>query len=118
MPRTISLRTMLLACGLAIVVGRLLPLDRLLRITLASPALAQSQPTNDGKLRIIIFGAHPDDAEYFGAGVAMKWARAGHHVKLVSATNGDIGHWQIGGRTARSAPQERGDGSIPPHGNH
>lgn len=52
---------------------------------------------NDGKLRIIIFGAHPDDAEYQGAGVAMKWARLGHHVKLVSATNGDIGHWQMAG---------------------
>src|SRR5688572_1292321 len=62
-------------------------------------ALAQApapQP-NDGKLRIIIFGAHPDDAEYRGAGVAMKWAKAGHHVKLVSTTNGDIGHWQSAG---------------------
>jgi LmbE family N-acetylglucosaminyl deacetylase len=48
---------------------------------------------DDGKLRVIIFGAHPDDAEYRGAGVAMKWARLGHHVKLVSATNGDIGHY-------------------------
>ena len=52
---------------------------------------------NDGKLRIIVFGAHPDDAEYRGAGVAMKWAKLGHHVKLVSATNGDIGHWQMAG---------------------
>src|SRR5690349_19573000 len=51
----------------------------------------------DGKLRIIIFGAHPDDAEYRGAGVAMKWAKQGHHVKLVAATNGDIGHWQMAG---------------------
>ena len=30
-------------------------------------------------------------------GVAMKWAKLGHHVKLVSATNGDIGHWQMAG---------------------
>jgi N-acetylglucosamine malate deacetylase 1 len=52
---------------------------------------------NDGKLRIIVFGAHPDDAEYRGAGVAMKWAKAGHHVKLVSCTNGDIGHWEMAG---------------------
>src|SRR5215469_2809295 len=59
----------------------------------ASPA----PPADDGKLRIIIFGAHPDDAEYQGAGVAMKWAKLGHHVKLVSATNGDIGHWQMAG---------------------
>ena len=55
------------------------------------------QPAGDGKLRIIVFGAHPDDAEYRGAGVAMKWAKQGHHVKLVSATNGDIGHWQMAG---------------------
>ncbi|MBI5281462.1 MAG: PIG-L family deacetylase [Candidatus Solibacter usitatus] len=58
---------------------------------------AEAQVPNDGKLRIIIFGAHPDDAEYFGAGVALKWARAGHHVKLVSATNGDVGHWLMAG---------------------
>jgi LmbE family N-acetylglucosaminyl deacetylase len=64
-------------------------------------ALAQSTspalPANDGKLRIIIIGAHPDDAQYRGAGVAMKWARQGHHVKLVSTTNGDIGHWAMAG---------------------
>jgi LmbE family N-acetylglucosaminyl deacetylase len=51
----------------------------------------------DGKLRIIFFGAHPDDAEYGAAGVAMKWAALGHHVKLVSVTNGDIGHWGTAG---------------------
>ena len=66
------------------------------RIAFAKSAAAV-QPPQDGKLRIIIFGAHPDDAEYRGAGVAMKWAKLGHHVKLVSATNGDIGHWQIAG---------------------
>src|SRR5690349_11587989 len=55
------------------------------------------QPAGDGKLRIIIFGAHPDDAEYRGAGVAIKWAKQGHHVKFVSATNGDIGHWEMAG---------------------
>jgi N-acetylglucosamine malate deacetylase 1 len=60
-------------------------------------ASAAGQAAGDGKLRIIIFGAHPDDAEYFGAGVAMKWAKQGHHVKLVSTTNGDIGHWQMAG---------------------
>jgi LmbE family N-acetylglucosaminyl deacetylase len=60
-------------------------------------AAASQTPPNDGKLRVIVFGAHPDDAEYRGAGVAMKWAKAGHHVKLVSTTNGDIGHWQSAG---------------------
>ena len=52
---------------------------------------------DDGKLRIIVFGAHPDDAEYKAGGTAAKWAKLGHHVKLVSVTNGDIGHWQMAG---------------------
>ena len=30
-------------------------------------------------------------------GTAAKWARLGHHVKLCSVTNGDIGHWQMAG---------------------
>ncbi len=64
---------------------------------------------DDGKLRIIVFGAHPDDAEYKAGGVGALWAKAGHHVKLVSVTNGDIGHWKMAGgplaqrRTAESA---------------
>ncbi len=29
------------------------------------------------------------------AGVAMKWAALGHHVKMVSVTNGDAGHWNM-----------------------
>ncbi len=60
-------------------------------------------------LRIICFGAHPDDAEYKSGGVAAMWAKLGHKVKLVSVTNGDIGHWNMSGgalakrRTAESA---------------
>jgi LmbE family N-acetylglucosaminyl deacetylase len=60
---------------------------------LALPAAAVA--ADDGKLRVIVFGAHPDDAEFKAGGTAIKWAKAGHHVKLVSVTNGDIGHWQI-----------------------
>ncbi|MGE3750216.1 MAG: PIG-L deacetylase family protein [Verrucomicrobiales bacterium] len=59
-----------------------------------SPARAADE---DGKLRIVVFGAHPDDAQYKAGGVAAKWAKLGHHVKLVSVTNGDIGHWQSAG---------------------
>jgi LmbE family N-acetylglucosaminyl deacetylase len=54
-------------------------------------------PPNDGKLRIVVFGAHPDDAEFKAGGTAAKWAKAGHHVLLCSVTNGDIGHWQMAG---------------------
>jgi LmbE family N-acetylglucosaminyl deacetylase len=52
---------------------------------------------DDGKLRIICFGAHPDDAEYKNGGTAAMWAELGHHVKFVSVTNGDIGHWSMAG---------------------
>ena len=52
---------------------------------------------DDGKLRIICFGAHPDDCEVFAGGTACLWARHGHHVKFVSATNGDVGHWRMAG---------------------
>src|SRR5262245_35441168 len=54
-------------------------------------------PPDDGKLRIIAFGAHPDDCEIKVGGTAAKWAALGHHVKFVSATNGDIGHWSMAG---------------------
>src|ERR671930_2651379 len=68
-----------------------------------SPAGAQA----DGKLRIIAFGAHPDDNELRLAGTAAKWAALGHHVKFVAVTNGDIGHWrEAGGPLARRRPAE------------
>jgi hypothetical protein len=54
-------------------------------------------PADDGKLRIICFGAHPDDCELQAGGTAMLWAAEGHHVKFVSVTNGDIGHWREAG---------------------
>ncbi|MGI9468524.1 MAG: PIG-L deacetylase family protein [Rubripirellula sp.] len=61
----------------------------------------------DAKLRIIVFGAHPDDAEYKAGGAAALWAGSGHHVKLVSVTNGDIGHWAMaGGALARRRSAE------------
>jgi LmbE family N-acetylglucosaminyl deacetylase len=62
---------------------------------------------SDGKLRIIAFGAHPDDCELRAAGVAAKWSALGHHVKFVSVTNGDIGHWKsAGGPLARRRTEE------------
>ncbi len=51
----------------------------------------------DEPLRIIAFGAHPDDPEFQIGGCAAKWVALGHKVKLVSVTNGDIGHWEMSG---------------------
>lgn len=64
-------------------------------------------PADDGKLRIIAFGAHPDDCELKAGGVAAKWAKEGHHVLFVSTTNGDIGHWGMaGGPLAKRRTEE------------
>ena len=69
---------------------------------------------DDGKLRIICFGAHPDDAEYkSGGNRCVVGKNRGITSKLVSVTNGDIGHWQMSGgelakrRTAESAEVAR-----------
>ncbi len=74
---------------------RCLSLCCLFVLTLSSfQSHAQS---GDGKLRIIAFGAHPDDCELSVGGTAALWAAQGHHVRLVAATNGDIGHWREAG---------------------
>jgi LmbE family N-acetylglucosaminyl deacetylase len=52
---------------------------------------------SDGKLRIIAFGAHPDDCDIRAAGTAAKFAAMGHRVKFVAVTNGDAGHQSEGG---------------------
>ncbi len=61
-------------------------------LMLAGPAPAQERP-----VRVICFGAHPDDCELKAAGVAALWAEKGHKVKFVSVTNGDAGHWRQSG---------------------
>ena len=60
----------------------------------AGAALALAQ---DGKLRIIAFGAHPDDCDIRAAGTAARFAAMGHAVKFVAVTNGDAGHQSEGG---------------------
>ena len=59
------------------------------------------------QLRIIAFGAHPDDAELKFAGTATLFAAQGHKVKLVAMTNGDVGHFsQAGGPLAQRRKAE------------
>lgn len=62
-------------------------------VWVASQKLASS---HQEQLRILVIGAHPDDAEKAG-GTAAKWSATGHVVKLVSLTNGDAGHFSMGG---------------------
>ena len=69
----VSAFALLAAGGLGFLLGILH--DRQPRTVLAQAATPQVPV--DGKLRIIVFGAHPDDPEYRAAGVAMKWAKQG-----------------------------------------
>ncbi|HCO95084.1 MAG TPA: GlcNAc-PI de-N-acetylase [Phycisphaerales bacterium] len=93
--------SLLLSCVLLFLAGTL-------DAAISKPAPAPD--TADGKLRIICFGAHPDDNEFKAGGVAAMWAAQGHHVKFVSTTNGDIGHWGMAGgplAQVRTAEVER-----------
>ncbi len=68
-----------------------------LGLALALDRAATSGIAADAPLRIIVFGAHPDDCELDAGGTAALWARQGHQVKFVSVTNGDIGHHEQAG---------------------
>jgi LmbE family N-acetylglucosaminyl deacetylase len=80
----------------------------LLGAALAAPAA----PAQERPLRIIIFGAHPDDCDMDAGGTAVLWAARGHAVKFVALTNGDAGHQSEGGgalaRRRRAEAQEAG----------
>src|SRR5436305_8236548 len=51
----------------------------------------------DRPLRLLILGAHPDDADYSAGGLAALYRAAGHDVLMVSLTNGDAGHHEMPG---------------------
>jgi LmbE family N-acetylglucosaminyl deacetylase len=95
-PPAIIRQLLILAVGAALTV-----------LPAATAAQSGAKPADDGKLRIMVFGAHPDDAELKAGGVAAMWAARGHHVKFVSMTNGDLGHYELsGGALARRRKAE------------
>ena len=51
----------------------------------------------DGKVRIIMIGAHPDDCDEDGGGTAALFSQMGYAVKFLSVTNGDAGHQTLKG---------------------
>ncbi|MCK5102190.1 MAG: PIG-L family deacetylase [Cyclobacteriaceae bacterium] len=61
-------------------------------ICLVFIVFAQDRPIN-----VIVFGAHPDDCDLDAGGTAILFAKMGHNVKFVSLTNGDAGHYAMGG---------------------
>ena len=48
----------------------------------------------DHKPRLLILGAHPDDAEYHGGGLASIYRQLDRPVKMISVTDGSAGHYQ------------------------
>jgi LmbE family N-acetylglucosaminyl deacetylase len=54
------------------------------------------------KIRVIVFGAHPDDCDITTGGLAALYVSMGHAVKFVSLTNGDKGHQTMGGKPLAS----------------
>jgi LmbE family N-acetylglucosaminyl deacetylase len=65
-------------------------------------------------LRLLIIGAHPDDADYHAGGTAALYRAAGHVVKLVSLTNGDAGHQTLRGAelSRRRRAEARAAGAV------
>ena len=82
----------------ALAVCRRLLAAALIGIWVAWPAYAEDQVPR----KTASCGSSPSartrtTARLFVGGTACLWAEQGHHVKLVSVTNGDIGHWQMAG---------------------
>jgi len=49
----------------------------------------------DKKLKVLMIGAHPDDCDICGGGLALKYATAGHSVRFLSVCNGCGGHHRM-----------------------
>ena len=59
--------------------------------------LLSSMTVLSAQIRVIAFGAHPDDCDIRAAGTAALFKASGAAVKFVSVTNGDAGHQTMHG---------------------
>lgn len=62
-----------------------------------SVLLTAYSQNSDGRIRIIMIGAHPDDCDQDGGGTAILFVKMGYAVKFVAVTNGDAGHQTMRG---------------------
>jgi LmbE family N-acetylglucosaminyl deacetylase len=65
-------------------------------------------------LRILVVGAHPDDADIRAGGIAALYRQAGHEVCFVSMTNGESGHQTLFGERLAAIRREeaRASGAV------
>lgn len=65
-------------------------------------------------VRILVIGAHPDDADIKTGGTAAQWCAAGHTVKLISVCDGGAGHQTMRGEALveRRRAEARAAGAV------
>lgn len=82
-------------------------------LLLFTGVFSNAQNSLETPLKIIAFGAHPDDCDAKFGGTAALYAKMGHKVKFVSLTNGDAGHQSEGGgalgKRRRAEAQKAGE---------
>jgi LmbE family N-acetylglucosaminyl deacetylase len=64
------------------------------------------------KIKVLVIGAHPDDADLMFGGTAAKMIRNGHVVKFVSLTNGSAGHLTMKRKELASRRRKEADCSA------
>ncbi len=73
----------------------------------ACPPVKASIPRTPGPQRVMVIGAHPDDADITCGCTAAKLIAKGARVKFVAVCNGDIGHHKLSRKeTAATRRQE------------
>lgn len=50
---------------------------------------------DDSTPKLLILGAHPDDAEFHAGGLATRYRERGYPVRIISITDGGSGHHQL-----------------------
>lgn len=61
----------------------------------ACPNQTASIPRKEGPMRVMVIGAHPDDADIGAGCLAVKLIERGFQVKFVSVTDGRMGHHRL-----------------------